>query len=347
MGLFGDDTFAALITIFFIATVALLLGLVPIAHHLTFGHKERRDEFLKYIASRDIRDPAYKKFYDRHFGPPAYLLPVVMYCLTLLAAVGVTFWLIHYLRSGSPQFEFVVFALAGAYWWVLYDLLGRLRRRDLSPSVLYEASIRLIMAVPMAYAVTWFASASQSAGPEVSRRLADAVAFALGAFPTHTLVLVIRRLAQRWGLGVENREDKYELEQLQGVTTTTAEKFAELGIYTLLQLAYDDPIRLSARTNLPLRVIVDLMGQALLVLYVSDLPAWQRYLIRSSLDVRSLFDALNDTSDEGKDDRERAKKVMFELAETLKHSQESMYRIIKEIAEDPTTEYLWRLPLTP
>jgi hypothetical protein len=103
-------------------------------------------------------------------------------------------------------------------------------------------------------------------------------------------------------LGEERESEKYELEELQGVNTSLAEKFAEIGVTTFLILAYEDPIQLTMRMNLPFRVIADLISQALFALYLSTLDTqtrgahrrftleiYRRYLIRSVLDVAILY----------------------------------------------------------
>src|SRR5438093_12835749 len=69
----------------------------------------------------------------------------------------------------------------------------------------------------------------------------------------------------------DNTEGKYQLEELQGVNTSLAERFAATGITNFQSLGYEDPVKLKMRLNLSVRVVSDLIGQALLALYLDNL----------------------------------------------------------------------------
>jgi hypothetical protein len=154
-----------------------------------------------------------------------------------------------------------LYARAGAYLWVTLDLISRYRQRDLVPSALYWYTFRFLFSIPLVFALS--TSFTDLAAPPI--------AFALGAFPTNTLMLILRRQAtQRLRLGWDDKgtidgtgTQRLELESLQGVNTTLAEKFAEIGITTALQLAYEDPIQLTMRTNLSFNFVTDLVSQSL------------------------------------------------------------------------------------
>ena len=89
-------------------------------------------------------------------------------------------------------------------------------------------------------------------------------------FPTVTLMLILRRKAATYlGLGDDAATPKSELESLDGINTSIAEKLAEVGVTTILQLAYEDPIQLSMRLNHSFSYVLDIVGQALVAIYFS------------------------------------------------------------------------------
>ena len=126
----------------------------------------------------------------------------------------------------------------------------------------------------------------------------------------------------------EPSESKYELEKLQGVDASLAERFEDIGITSFQALAYQDPIKLISRMNLPVRIVRDLIAQALLALYLDEnnLPVYRRYLIRSIRDVGILYEHAEAKNEElvkkEPDLQTKAKAVMAKLAEELKLSPE-------------------------
>jgi hypothetical protein len=147
--------------------------------------------------------------------------------------------------------------------------LSRYRRRDMVSWSLYDGSFRFLIAVPVAYSLTWLVDAAGET--ETVQAASNAVAFGLGTFPTSTLLTFLRRnVASRLNLSDDSNKGKNELETIEGINTSLAERFAEIGITTFHELAYEDPIQLTMRMNLPFRVILDLMSQALLALYVEN-----------------------------------------------------------------------------
>ena len=259
-----------------------------------------------------------------------------------------------------PVNDQVGWAMAGAYLWVISDLLIRYRRRDLTPSALFDAAFRFAIAVPLALTITVILPKEGSAIP------ANAVAFILGVFPTNSLLSFLRRTAQKWGLGDDRDADRYELEDLQGVNTTMAERFAEIGIMTFLQLAYEDPIQLTMRMNLPFRVTLDIMSQAIFALYFSvpdpagqsdlkqklesarrRLEVARRYLIRSSIDAGVLFSQYteqDETDPETVAQKKRASEIIKAIADDLRTEPEIVAKIFFEIGEDPSNKFMNAIP---
>jgi hypothetical protein len=169
--------------------------------------------------------------------------------------------------------------------------------------------------------------------------VAPPIAFALGAFPTDTLMLILRRqAAQRLGLSDDTGSQKLELEVLQGVNTTLAEKFGEIGIMTMLQLAYEDPIQLTMRTNLSFNFVTDVVSQALATIYGLDLNVTRPYSVRGAFEASEVFDDYAQVEDQ--EAKARADAVITQLAAKLEKPERIIQKILHDVHEDPYTHFL-------
>jgi hypothetical protein len=222
-------------------------------------------------------------------------------------------------------------ALAGAYMWVLDDLIARNRRLDLSPANLSWGAFRFVTAVPFGYAFAYIFIQS----------VAVPVAFLIGSFPTRTLRRIASRLATRqMNVGELGEEGVSELERLQGVNTSNAEAFADEGVTTILQLAYSDPIDLTIRTSLGFSYVVDCVSQALAWIYFEDeLKTLRKHSLRGAQEIASFISELDDSKD--RKAQARAKAALQQIAQELQKQPESLERTFREIAEDPYTQFLW------
>lgn len=214
------------------------------------------------------------RFYDARFGRRRYVVPVLL--LVLLAIIPID-WAIESALAWSghpgtavrlpPQ---AVAAIAGAYTWVAADVLSRWQYRDLLPIHVTWAALRFAVALPLAYAF----------GSLVAADLKIFVAFAISAFPTRALVTITRRIFRRkLDLGDAGEKAESELEKLQGIDTRVAERFADEGYTTVLQLAYADPIELTMRcSSFGFSFVTDCASQALAWIYLEDRLATLRVM---------------------------------------------------------------------
>ena len=335
--------------------LVILLAVLPIVHHMMFGRCERRREILDFFDDGSIKvyfDRFYHAqsdklgenpreqltaLYDRRFGLRSGIFALLIYlatlaftvtaivCLAIQPVFGLTF-------PPNILSPLVGYALAGAYLWVVSDMVTRWRQRDIGPSALFNWALRFVISVPLAMALAAI----------FKDEFVPPLAFLLGVFPTNTLLLFLRRqAAQRLKLGDDVESSKNELEVLQGINTTIAEKFAEIGVTTLVQLAYEDPIQLAMRLNLPFIFILDVVAQALVGTYFKDLEIARRYSFRGSIETLYFYQQLHSRDDE---ERASAQKVCNEMAGALKISPEALDAIFCQIAEDPATKFLDRLP---
>jgi hypothetical protein len=332
------------------AIAALFLALFPVVHHLCFGLKERRREiidlfnddairlyfqhFYKARAAELSKAPARElgKIYDARFGLRSYLLPLTVYTLTLALTVFVCAWTAagENVLIRLPEVPIApagAYALAGAYLWVVNDLIARYRQRNLVPSSLYTAAFRMIIAIPLATAIAGL----------LKEPVAPTIGFLLGAFPTTTLFLVMRRrLSPLLGLGEDKETEKHELEGLQCVNTSIAEAFSDVGVTTLTQLAYEDPIQLAMRTNLPFYFVLDLVSQALAAIYL-DLAKARKYSIRGALEAAVIKDNFAQGSGPEFD---KANAIVAALASDLGMSEAALLANLEQISCDPCTMFL-------
>jgi hypothetical protein len=203
--------------------------------------------------------------------------------------------------------------------WVILDQLGHLRRRDYTLDDVGSQCFRLIIAVPFGTALTGLAAPA----------IAAPCAFLIGVFPTSTLITIARRLFDRkLDLGdLADGGPHLDLERLQGVSRPQAERFAEEGYRSLLQLAYTDPFVLTVRTSYDFDCVSDLIAQALFWTYARDegLSKVQALGLRSAVEVTFLRDALK--SDDA-DEKARAETTVAEAAQVLGMSVASFQGIL-------------------
>lgn len=327
---------------------AVLLGLFPIVHHLWFGLSERKREITDLLDDRAVRayfDQFYharadelkgnprgniEDIYDRRFGARTFMLPGIVYAVMLGLSVLTLMSVVGAKLPGKPTVALVepvaASALAGAYLWVVYDLVARYRQRNLVPSALYWGGFRIAIAIPLAYA---FAAAM-----DLSDAKAGALAFFLGVFPTSTVILIARRSGEKLLKYKEksDAEKKPELETLQGVDQPVREAFSDVGVTTILQLAYDDPIQLAMRTNLSFFFVLDLVSQALVAIYISAETA-RHYSVRGSVEATTLYQrCLADDAD--------SRRTLEDLAKALQLSKEVLSVILFQISEDPCSKFI-------
>jgi hypothetical protein len=329
--------------------VAFLLGLFPIWHHVALGLSERRRSILGYFNDHaaqlyfqqfypsEVNAPHYAEklaeLYDKRFGVRAFWRPLALYVIALAVTVTVVlataFSALKVVTVPSAVVAPIpAYALAGAYLWIVSDMIQRYSQRDLVPGALYAAVFRIVIAIPTAYAIAAI----------LNDTVAPTFAFLLGTFPTNTLFLIMRRtVSKRFGLGEEAEANrKHELETLQGVNTAIAEKLSDIGISTLLLLAYEDPIQLTMRTNLSFSFGIDIVSQALAGLYI-DLAKARKYSVRGAQEAATLYYTLSHGPPAS---REKACATLDALAKDLGIQPAALDVILFEISKDPYTKFL-------
>lgn len=177
-----------------------------------------------------------------------------------------------------------VLSIAGAFAFVIWDIVKRVAKRNLAIPDILGACVRLALAVPLGYAFKSIVT------PEVGAF----VAFAVGAFPLETVQTLLQRLANRQlklEMGADSAND--QVTKLSGIDQPTADRIEEADVTTIAQLAYCDPVQLSMRTRLRFAYVSDIVAQALAWIYLGPCLDKLRVLgLRGAGEITSLHDLL-------------------------------------------------------
>lgn len=339
--------------------VILLLLTPPVAYLFTGWHY-RKEEIVAGMPEKAMQlyfrqfQPQYevqevkvterfRRYYAHQFGRRHFILPLVLLFLISSASMiwnilSLIDWLgfdgktVDVNKAGPGHLPLLaVVALSGAFMYCISEQIQHWTSWDLLPSDLLWMSFRLVIAIPTAYAI------AAVLNPET----ALPIAFLIGAFPTNTLMMIIRRFAvNRLNLGEMPAGGATELQELQGIDLRKAERFAGEGISTVLQLAYADPVKLTIRTNLGYNYIVDCISQALLWVYLrkEERDGWIRVGLRGAIEVRLIW--LRMQSD---DVNKRAKneQLLEKIAGELKYELAILKNVLEQAADDPYSEFIY------
>jgi hypothetical protein len=329
-------------------TVAMMLLVGPIMLYLVGPWVYRRDEILDGF-TKDAADlyfgqfhpnttgesPNFKTYYNKRFGRYRYALPLLFVVTTgLLAvdwAVATALQWLGLINGTGGLSGAAVSAVAGAYIWVIADVLWRWQFRDLQPVHVCWLSLRFIAAVPIATAF------SSIAAPALS----VFIAFAVSAFPTRTLLTITRRLLRRQlDLGEQNEPGESELERLQGINTRVAERFADEGFTTIGQLAWADPVELTMRcSSFSFSFVIDCTSQALAWLYLEDhLSELRVWSLRGAQEISAFIDELDAPKTEAS-----TRAILDAMAVNIHSTSAGLERVLREVAEDPYTKFLGKV----
>jgi hypothetical protein len=290
--------------------------------------------------TQDLYLRAFKRDFVRWYGRQYYTAPT--FILAVLTA-AVAWWAAAVLRvwtlSTPPDNERVLAmaALAGAFMWVISDELDRLRRRDFTSTDVYYYIFRVIIAVPFAWALSKARIGVDQA--QMSLPITVPIAFFLGAFPTTTLFTFARRfVSQTLRLGEDPATGDLELEKLQSVVKSNAERFQDEDINTITGLAYADPIDLTIRTNFDLNYVIDCVSQALMWIYFEEeSKELFQFSMRGAQEIAALV-AWADGSDPAH--AAAAQQALADAAALLHMNLPTFRATIDQIAEDPYTVFL-------
>jgi hypothetical protein len=332
--------------VYAICVVAWLITLVPCVTYLTGDWRSRRDLLFAVINSDGALRLYYTQFFPsevsvisdfrtrfsrdftRRYGRQHYIVPMFL----LFVVVGLGMWWIaetilswlHVDAILSPLPRIAAAAFLGAYAWVLLDQFSRFRRQDFTKHDIYNAVYRFLIAVPLGYS---FASVAKE-------DLGVAIAFFIGTFPTQSITKFGSRFfIQKTGLGEAESDRPNELTKLQGVGRDNAERFQELGITTIVELAWVDPVDITIRTNFDFNYIVDCVSQALLWVYFED-----KTKLLYPLGFRGAQETISTLREV--DSNPTAKAAVASAAKLLDIDEEAFKNAANQVVADPYARFI-------
>jgi hypothetical protein len=354
--------------------IVAALPLVPMGHFLCYGWPARKDQIISrfsddaialyrqtfYPRSDYANSDQFKREYNRRYGRHLFLFPVLAFVVTLLSASYLSVsWIASHDWSGTDEgtAKISIFSLAGAYVWVTYDLILRVRQNDVVTSDINRATLRLLISLPFGFAISAFAGVLSGSEVKLST---GALAFFVGAFPTDSVLKFMRRTA---GTALKmdadaNGDNIQQLTKIDGITGPIAERLIDEGVRTGLQLANSDPITLTIKTGMDFSFILDCCGQALVRMYFNDLqmPVVLKFGLRTGIEVTTLHDDLSSYENavlmaraNEEDDppltpaQAAAQNMLRELANALLLDRDTLRFILVQIAEDPYTLFAVRI----
>lgn len=203
--------------------------------------------------------------YREQYGLSAFVLPLVFLLVAVLLGTHYVMLasmkdilpvqetnVIGFVRTLSPRIlALSIGATCGAYLFVVGDCIDSVRKGSLNVADVYWYTLRMLLAVPIASALTF----------ELPTSAATAVAFALGTLPVGFINKQLRRLASAWLKAVPDEEPD-QLIKLDGATAPIVALLNAEGVTSIEQLLDMDPVLLSIHTGLPFRLILRFGGQA-------------------------------------------------------------------------------------
>src|ERR1700749_3835802 len=237
-------------------------GLYPALAHLVRGWRIKRDDIFTSLDSDSKRlylesfqrrsyigdpDKEFEKFYNGRYGRRNYIFPVLAlfivliplcYVMSVTALTQVNVLspdhdanIFTLLNSTAPYISLPAVAaggIVGAYLWIVAELIVSMQQLDLAPSDVLRATLRLIIAAPLGYAISSLASPG----------IAPFIAFAVGAFPLDQIGLALRKVTDRQlNLSIDVGGQPGQVTHLEGIDGPTAERLREANVTTVAQLA--------------------------------------------------------------------------------------------------------------
>jgi hypothetical protein len=151
---------------------------------------------------------------------------------------------------------------------------------------------------------------------------------------------MIRQDAQR-RLGAARDDDDMRadlISKLLGVDNAVFERMGEIGVTTIGQMAWADPIALTMRTNMGFMFVLDLVSQALAWSYLGRrLEILRPMGLRGAYELRVL---MNEANDPDSPLNANATNLIPEVAQAVNLSLAQFRNVLHQIADDATAEFL-------
>ena len=166
--------------------------------------------------------------------------------------------------------------------------------------------------------------------------LGVAMAFLIGTFPTRTVMKFGQRLFIKT-TGITDADTDSagptELTKMQGIGKENAERLQQIGITTIVELAWLDPIDITSRSNFDFNYVIDCISQALLWIYFEDKTKLLYPLgFRGAQEVIFILEQSQHDPD--------AKGVLTSAAKAIGVDEVGFMNALDQVASDPYAKFI-------
>lgn len=272
--------------------------------------------------------------YKREYSGWSYAVPTTF--VVVIMATGNFFLFLRFLpflrfEASQSFFESIPASLLvgylGGYFYVLYSLFKKYHLSDLNPVAYFYFSIQLPLAGTLGYLVSIPLESSY-----------DLIfSFTIGTLPVPQLMNFLRGYAED-KLGVKHpaKETFSNLYQIQGMSKSQIDRLAEEDILRLQNLAFCNPLRLYLLTNYRIKLIIDWVDQALLIIYVNDDDRLNNLRGIGIRCVTELKTCKNYIAEGKKPDLEKKLIEILNLG-----NKDTLSRLLDDIDNDPHIKFIW------
>ena len=269
----------------------------------------------------------FKDIYTEQYGRHAFYVPIVL-LITIIFILTVLSILLYldvklnlHIAVLDTNARVAIASIAGAYMYVVSDTVQSVRQRSLNASTIYWYVLRMLLAIPIGFALTYFSLIP------LDRAF---LAFALGALPLDEIIKLLRHFSrEKLNPSKEDKEEEKtdQLIKLEGVTTRISSLLIAEGVDSIEQIITVDPVLLSIRTGLPFKFILHLGSQAIVRRHLGETA--EKLMPLGLADARSIAALIDDLDNKKNEPEEQAKisraKAVLNAATSLVKPENSSY----------------------
>lgn len=300
------------VRIFELITVLVLSSYYPILTYSFFRFRlTRKQEELELLLERvkllDHQPLAVKDRLSKEFTSRDYVLPMLF--VTFITMVGMVMllasWMIYGLSDAESADSYRSILFAGSSFWedavefrvekrnvavVAFSIMGsfiggtqyiyrRFSTIDLTPGNFFSVGIRMISSVFISLLIAYL---TKDAGLSNGNHIL-AIAFLVGIFPERGMTMLLRKVSLFPKPEFEFKNKPVEV--VEGISELHKLRLAEVGIDNVQNLAHFNFFLLIIKTPFPVRMLLDWVAQAKLVVeFQQEFEALQKAGIRNVLD---------------------------------------------------------------
>ncbi len=268
----------------------------------------KQEELDSLISSLNLKEKSFslKNSMDKEFARQDYILPVIF--VTVLSMIGLFLMLMGWslydltdqglaksmLWSGSDFWADPVYgkekkSLAIVGWALMGGFLSggqyiyrRFSTIDLTPGNFFSIGIRMLLAPVVSLMLAYVLGYDD---PESESSVILVIAFLTGIFPDKGFKLLMDKTSDIFPGRRKEEVENLPLEAIEGISYFHKLRLNEVGIDNVQNLAQFNFLLLIVKTPFPVRVLLDWVSQAkLLIEFHYDIMKLQRIGIRSALD---------------------------------------------------------------